>query len=83
MKDADAADYGSGNGCVMRKTSALWTDDERLEFIDFLARNPGAGDRISGGGGVRKVRWVSMAAGSEAESASFISITIQECRFIC
>lgn len=30
---------------------------ERDELIDFLARNPGAGDEIPGTGGVRKLRW--------------------------
>ena len=30
--------------------------DERDEFIDFLAKNPDAGDEITGTGGVRKIR---------------------------
>ncbi|KTD53947.1 type II toxin-antitoxin system RelE/ParE family toxin [Legionella quateirensis] len=32
---------------------------ERDEFINFIARNPEAGDLIPGTGGVRKVRWGS------------------------
>lgn len=35
----------------------LWTEDERLEFIAWLAADPGAGDVIPGSGGCRKVRW--------------------------
>ena len=41
----------------IRQSSALWTDDERIGFIDFIARNPEAGDLIAASGGVRKVRW--------------------------
>ena len=46
-----------------RQASALWTDDERLEFVDFIARNPEAGDLIPGSGGVRKVRWGRKGSG--------------------
>ena len=35
----------------------IWSEAERSEFIDFIARNPAAGDVIRGSGGVRKVRW--------------------------
>ncbi|HJU16314.1 MAG TPA: addiction module toxin RelE [Stellaceae bacterium] len=41
----------------MRQASVLWTEGERLEFVDFIARNPEAGDLIPASGGVRKVRW--------------------------
>ena len=41
----------------MRQAGALWTDDERFEFVDFIARNPEAGDLIPASGGIRKVRW--------------------------
>ena len=41
----------------MRQAGALWTVDERFELIDFIARNPEAGDLIPASGGVRKVRW--------------------------
>ena len=33
------------------------TAEERDEFIDFLAKNPDAGDEITGTGGIRKIRW--------------------------
>jgi len=36
---------------------------ERDELIDFLARNPEAGDEIPGTGGVRKLRWSGKGKG--------------------
>ena len=39
------------------KAADVWNEDERLEFISFIANNPDAGDLIPGSGGVRKVRW--------------------------
>jgi hypothetical protein len=36
---------------------AIWTDTERAELIDYVARNPESGDLIPGTGGVRKLRW--------------------------
>ena len=35
----------------------LWSEDERLEFLTWLAANPDAGDAIPESGGCRKVRW--------------------------
>src|ERR1700737_3964720 len=40
----------------LRQADDVWTDDEREDFVDFIARNPEAGDIIRDGGGVRKVR---------------------------
>jgi hypothetical protein len=40
-----------------RHAAAVWTDDERSAFVDWIARNPTAGDLIPGAGGLRKVRW--------------------------
>jgi len=39
------------------KATQVWDDEERLEFIGFIATNPQAGDVMAGSGGVRKVRW--------------------------
>src|ERR1700757_4103137 len=47
----------------MRQASALWTEDERFECVDFIARNPEAGDLIPASGGVRKVRWGRRGSG--------------------
>lgn len=40
-----------------RYAESIWRDDERQEFITWLAANPLAGDVIPGCGGLRKVRW--------------------------
>lgn len=41
----------------LRQAGDVWTDTERAEFVDFIARDPEAGDVIPDTGGVRKVRW--------------------------
>ncbi|MCC6867844.1 MAG: transcriptional regulator [Burkholderiales bacterium] len=43
--------------------SKLWSEDERLEFFEWLANNPDAGDVIPGSGGCRKVRWSRAGSG--------------------
>ena len=48
----------------MRQASAIWSDDERFEFVDFIARNPEAGDLIPASGGIRKVRWGRRGSGN-------------------
>ena len=40
-----------------RQWPSVWTDAEHDEFIDWLAKNPDAGDVIPSGHGIRKVRW--------------------------
>ena len=39
-----------------KQADKLWTQDERLAFIDWIAENPLAGDVIPGADGARKVR---------------------------
>lgn len=34
----------------LRQVDAVWTDDEREAFLDFIATNPEAGDIIRDGG---------------------------------
>ena len=41
----------------VRQADAVWTEAERTEFIDYIARNPTVGDLMPQSGGVRKVRW--------------------------
>ncbi|WP_234197558.1 MULTISPECIES: transcriptional regulator [Pseudacidovorax] len=41
----------------VRTMEAVWRGGEREAFIDWIARNPLAGDLIVGSGGLRKVRW--------------------------
>ena len=40
-----------------------WEEDERGEFVTWLAANPEAGDVIRGSGGCRKVRWARSGSG--------------------
>lgn len=47
----------------IRQASALWSDEERLEFVDFIARNPAVGDLVPAGHGIRKVRWSRQGQG--------------------
>jgi hypothetical protein len=39
------------------KADAVWSEEERLCFVAFIACNPTTGDVIPGSGGIRKVRW--------------------------
>ncbi|MEI6414184.1 MAG: DNA-binding protein [Pseudomonadota bacterium] len=40
-----------------KQADGLWSEDERIEFIIWIAKNPLAGDVIPGANGARKVRW--------------------------
>ena len=44
-------------------SAKVWSDDERAEFIGWIAENTEAGDVISGSGGLRKVRWCRAGMG--------------------
>ncbi len=46
-----------------RAAARLWSDDERVAFIDWIAVNPLAGDVIPGADGARKVRWTRTGSG--------------------
>ncbi len=46
-----------------KQAEKIWTEDERLEFIDWIACNPLAGDVIPGADGARKVRWTIAGKG--------------------
>lgn len=41
----------------------IWSDAERVEFINWIAANPLSGDVIPGSGGCRKVRWAASGRG--------------------
>ena len=47
----------------IRQAAEVWTEEERVAFIDFIARNPHAGDLVPETGGVRKVRWARQGGG--------------------
>lgn len=40
-----------------KQADKLWSEDERLDFVAWIAGNPLAGDVIPGTDGARKVRW--------------------------
>ena len=40
-----------------KQADRLWSEDERLEFVAWIAANPTIGDVIPGADGARKVRW--------------------------
>lgn len=46
-----------------RYAADVWSDAEREEFIQWLAKHPEAGDVIPGSNGCRKVRWSSSGQG--------------------
>ena len=46
-----------------RQAEGVWSEEERFEFVDFIASNPQAGDVIPETGGVRKVRWGRQGSG--------------------
>ncbi|HEY1932902.1 MAG TPA: type II toxin-antitoxin system RelE/ParE family toxin [Acetobacteraceae bacterium] len=47
----------------IRQAQDVWKDDELAAFVDFIARNPDAGDVIPGAHGVRKLRWRRQGGG--------------------
>jgi hypothetical protein len=40
-----------------KQAAAVWSEEERHAFIEWIAANPDAGDVIPGAEGARKVRW--------------------------
>lgn len=44
-------------------SAKVWSEHERLEFIDWIADNALAGEVIPGAGGLRKVRWARQGMG--------------------
>lgn len=46
-----------------KQAAKVWSDEERTEFIGWIAENPLAGDVIPGADGARKVRWAIAGKG--------------------
>lgn len=46
-----------------KQAEKIWSESERLTFIDWIAVNPLAGDVIPGADGARKVRWGRAGSG--------------------
>ena len=49
-----------------RLAEEFWSDEERLDFVSWIAANAEAGDVIKGTGGLRKVRWTRAPAWASA-----------------
>jgi hypothetical protein len=62
-----------------KQAQKLWTESERLAFIDWIAANPLAGDVIPGADGARKVRWRRAGSGkSGGARVIYFNLTEQE-----
>ena len=46
-----------------KQADKLWSENERLNFIDWIAVNPNAGDVIRDSHGRRKIRWSTKGKG--------------------
>jgi hypothetical protein len=46
-----------GTPLFQKQWPLYWTEEERGEFVAFLAANPDAGTVVPESGGIRKVRW--------------------------
>jgi hypothetical protein len=47
----------------IKYAKVIWSDEERQEFIIWIASNPLAGEVIPASGGCRKVRWSRLGSG--------------------
>lgn len=63
MPYSGAAQTVAETTVFQRYAADVWSDAERIEFINWIAVNPTAGDVIPGSGGCRKVRWASSGRG--------------------
>jgi hypothetical protein len=60
---------------VIRAAADCLSDEERQAFIDYIARNPEAGDLIQGTGGARKCGGLVVAGERVAASGRSIITT--------
>lgn len=64
---------------LQKQAEKLWTETERLAFIDWIAANPLVGDVISGAEGARKVRWGRAGSGKPGGArVIYFNLTGQE-----
>jgi hypothetical protein len=47
----------------LRQADGIWSEEERTEFVDFIATHPEDGDIVQDTGGVRKIRWKRQGTG--------------------
>src|SRR5208282_1205688 len=67
----------------LRQADDVWSDDEHEAFIDFIARNPEAGDVIKNTGGVRKGGGAGQVQANVGVLGSSIFSTTSTHRSIC
>ncbi|MGD9788546.1 MAG: transcriptional regulator [Sulfuricellaceae bacterium] len=61
-----------------RYAAQVWSDEERQEFIGWLAANPLAGDVIPGSGGLRKVRWSRAGQGKRGGARAIYYAVLED-----
>ena len=66
-----------------RQADKLFNEDERRELIDFLARNPLAGDEIPGTGSVRKLRFAAFREGPARRCAGDLLLSGRNNASLC
>lgn len=60
-----------------KQASKIWSEFERMAFIDWISDNPLAGDVIPGADGARKVRW-SVAGKGKSGGARVIYFNLSD-----
>lgn len=62
-----------------KQAGKIWSEDEWLEFIVWIAANPVVGDVIPGADGARKVRWSRSGSGkSGGARVIYFNLTEEE-----
>ena len=62
-----------------KQAERVWSEDERFDFITWIAANSDAGDVISGADGARKVRWKRAGTGkSGGARVMYFNLTDEE-----
>lgn len=46
-----------------KQVAKIWSESERLDFINYISENPLAGDVIPNAQGARKIRWQTKRSG--------------------
>lgn len=65
-----------------RQAEAVWLDDERDLFIDWIASFPDAGAVIQGKAGLRKVRWGRRGVGRRGGARVIYWVRVSEGRIV-
>lgn len=62
-----------------KQVADVWTEAERLDFINWISTNPEAGDVIPGAEGARKVRWATQGKGKRGGArVIYFNLTAEE-----